>query len=659
MMQRRRLHPWLSGVGLLGIAGAAVFAAGTPAVAASSCTPEPGYAHCQVFDHTGKAESFAVPAGVDTVHAIMWGGGGGSGELNSVTNTAGSGGGGGYADGDVDVRGVGALTVTVAGGGSGGQHGSWVSGGTGGGGSAGFGVNSGGGAGGGASSVAPAGDTARSVIAGGGGGGTVSTLAPGGAGGGQSGAAGGGTHGGGGGHGGTGGTGGATGNGPGTAGANGSVTTGGSGGNSGAGGGGGGGGFGGGGGGGTDTSGGGGGGGGRGGVGGSTVAGSGATPGHASGTFYSSGIGAGGTNGGNGGNGRVVLEWNETTRVNVADGNNQTVSGGDVFAPLSAAVKTASGTPVSDTDVSFRIQDDGGTGTAFRGGDPDIVTTNRDGVATTDRQLIAGPREGTVQVRATVGSASVDFVLHVGAVVAQRVAITDGDDQSAEAGARYGTDLAARVETNTGLGVGGVPVTFTVLGNTGTRFDTTKTPGAHLTASDGTSVVVTSVTDDSDPKHNGTATAPPMIAGPQAGPFMVEARADGVTKAATFTEQVVPGTPTHLQIDSGDGQETAPYTPFPHNLRVKATNSAGAAVEGVGVHFEIRGATGTAFADGTNTADEITDEDGLAGTPRLVAGDSGSVTVVATADDGAQVSFHLTVSGNTHLGKNPVTGTTR
>jgi len=344
--------------------------------------------------------------------------------------------------------------------------------------------------------------------------------------------------------------------------------------------------------------------------------------------------------------------------LHVADGNNQTVSSGDSFAPLAAVARTVSGQPVPGASVAFQVQDDGDTGTVFRDANPDIVATTPDGVATTDRELVAGPRNGDVRVRATAGSALVEFVLHVGPVVAQRVVIAAGDDQSAEAGARYGTDLAARVETNTGLGVGNIPVTFTIRGNTGTRFDTTKTPNARL-AADGTSVVVTSATNTNDPDQTGAATAPTMIAGPQAGPFTVEVEADGVTKTIDFSESVVPGNPTHLQVDSGDGQETAPYTPFGHNLRVKVTNSAGAAVQGAGVQFEIRGATGTTFADGTSTADRKTDENGLTGTPRIIAGDSGSVTVVATASNGAEVSFHLTVTGTTHLGKNPVTGQRR
>lgn len=70
--------------------------------------------------------------------------------------------------------------------------------------------------------------------------------------------------------------------------------------------------------------------------------------------------------------------------------------------------------------------------------------------------------------------------------------------------------------------------------------------------------------------------------------------------------------------------------------------------------------TGSAFQSGALTAEAITDESGMAGSPPVLAGFSGPVTVVARLADGsAQVSFHLTVAGDVQHGVDPHTGEVR
>lgn len=103
--------------------------------------------------------------------------------------------------------------------------------------------------------------------------------------------------------------------------------------------------------------------------------------------------------------------------------------------------------------------------------------------------------------------------------------------------------------------------------------------------------------------------------------------------------------------------QSATRTPdWGYLLGGQALNSSGAPVHGAAVTFTIQGPTGTTFADGSITSLGITDSEGLAGSARVHAGDSGVVTVVATIQDGPSATFYLTVTGNVHLGLHPITG---
>lgn len=349
---------------------------------------------------------------------------------------------------------------------------------------------------------------------------------------------------------------------------------------------------------------------------------------------------------------KIPAEVRTLDRLEVVGGDDQVVDLGATFAPLSVRATDDAGRPLVRASVTFAVTDAGGTGTAFQDGGTVTVTTGADGVATTDRALVAGGVPGGVGITATSGDLTTAFVGTVGTPEPERVEKVGGDGMSAEAGAYFGEPLVARVVSASGAGVGDIPVTYSVQGGTGSRFAASADPGVRV-ADDGASVTVTSL------PGTGAAVTPRLIAGPQPGAFAVRAVADGVPSAVTFDLEVVAGEATGLTIHKGDGQSTAPYEPFASNLQVKVTNSAGEAVQGVGVTFEIQGPTGSLFADSTNSATAITDSSGLAGTTRIIAGDSGTVTVVARIPGGTTVTFSLTVTGSTHLGLNPVTGEAR
>lgn len=235
------------------------------------------------------------------------------------------------------------------------------------------------------------------------------------------------------------------------------------------------------------------------------------------------------------------------------------------------------------------------------------------------------------------------------------VVTVQGAGQAAEAGAWFGSSLVARVQSGPDVGEPNVSVTFTIQGMSGSRFAVSADPNVRVSR-DGSSVTVTSVNDPGSPARHGTAESPRLVAGPVPGAFAVRAEVAGVSAHAVFEAEVVAGAVTRLAKESGHGQVAAPYTPFDANLRVVARNSAGSPVQGAQVKFMIQGPTGSTFADGTVTGTAYTDVAGLAGSARVYAGDSGPVTVLAWIEGGPSVTFDLTVTGNTRLHKNPVTG---
>ncbi|MBX3224431.1 MAG: hypothetical protein KF795_28200 [Labilithrix sp.] len=122
-----------------------------------------------IFDYTGDGQTFAVPAGVESVFIQAWGGQGGTGQVSGSGSQPGGGGNGGYAEGSLAV-GAGTVLNVFVGGRGGLGDGGFNGGAPGGGGGTGAGR---GGGGGGASDVRVGGTAAadRVIVGGGGGGG--------------------------------------------------------------------------------------------------------------------------------------------------------------------------------------------------------------------------------------------------------------------------------------------------------------------------------------------------------------------------------------------------------------------------------------------------------------------------------------------------------
>ncbi|MFR9794581.1 hypothetical protein ACL02U_01520 [Streptomyces sp. MS06] len=94
-------------------------------------------------------------------------------------------------------------------------------------------------------------------------------------------------------------------------------------------------------------------------------------------------------------------------------GAGQRVERGETFASLSVRATGEDGQPAGGAVVSFYVDDSQGTGTAFHGGSPVMVTTNENGVGSTDVPLEAGDSAGTVRIRVLAGAAQTAFTVDV------------------------------------------------------------------------------------------------------------------------------------------------------------------------------------------------------------------------------------------------------
>jgi hypothetical protein len=336
--------------------------------------------------------------------------------------------------------------------------------------------------------------------------------------------------------------------------------------------------------------------------------------------YYGGGGGAGGFGGGGGGAGAAATP---ISRLGGGGGG-----GGNFVAPLVTDVESNAAESQTPGNPDSRFLDD----TTAQGGQ--LRGTRDAGDGRIVLQWNTAPEPGGPDVIAPVS----------------------GSGQIAEAGAYFANRLVARVQDAAQVGVPNIPVTFTIQGSTGTRF-APSSDQAVTVAADGTQATVMT---SADPADTGEARTPALIAGPASGTVTVHALADGVSDPAAFTLQVIPGAATQLRIVAGDGQTADPFTMFGQNLRVMVTNSAGTPAQGVHVTYEIQGVTSSTFQGGGLTAEAITDESGMTGSPPVLAGYSGPVTVLAQLSDGsAQVAFHLTVTGNVRHGLNPHTGEIR
>ncbi|MGV9456306.1 glycine-rich protein [Streptomyces sp. NPDC003635] len=522
-------------VGLRAIGAAALLVGGLglggsfPAAAAAKapCQPTEGFTHCKIFDHSGAAVDFQVPAGIAELDFRAWGMGGDG-------NGFATGGNGAYVGGSLEVTPGEHLTVNVGGwrAGRGKLFGDAL------GGKAGQGNHSGSG---GASTAVRAADGSPLFIAAGGGGGGYgnSGLGPAGSGGAPEGFDAAEDFGGKGAKGGQGGGAGGEGGKPGA-----DQAQGGAGGDGGARAGGGGAGYAGGGGGGgraVETD------GGSGGGGSSyvdpertsdvrLVSSTTPYPAAKDDPFWVhdpldelqpdiAGVGQGGWNE-RGGDGRVVFQWKDpkgapvVTELSRESGDDQTIPPNFHADPMVVVARNKDGEPLPDQKVTFTLEDPNDLGVEWQDEEKPTVEvwTDAQGRARTP-DLVTHTKEGGFTVLATSGTATTRFTARVGQT-SHVLEITGGDEQQAKTGEAFAEPLTVKV-TKGGDPAADTRVEFAVEG---------EAEGAPAFDGDEDSV---SVSTDA----YGEASAPELIAGQEPGTYSVVATVGEAT--TRFSLEVV------------------------------------------------------------------------------------------------------------------------
>ena len=197
------------------------------------------------------------------------------------------------------------------------------------------------------------------------------------------------------------------------------------------------------------------------------------------------------------------------TGFSITNGNNQSsAAGSQLSATLTVKATDQFGNPFSGVSVNFS---DNGAGGTFSNGN--TVVTGTDGTASDSYTLPT--KSGTVSVSATAsGLPAQTFTETATAGPAVNIAITGGNDQSAQNGTQLPQPLVVTVTDQYGNGVSGVSVGFNDQGSGGSFSN----PNPGPTASDGTATQY--------------YTLPPV----GSETVLINATAAGISNSVMFTE---------------------------------------------------------------------------------------------------------------------------
>jgi hypothetical protein len=207
-----------------------------------------------------------------------------------------------------------------------------------------------------------------------------------------------------------------------------------------------------------------------------------------------------------------------------------------------------------------------------------------------------------------------------------------GTPQSAKVGTAFATPLEVQVTEN--IGTGSCPAA-----NLSVEF-TVQVTGPGATFNGGSTSV--SVQTDS----NGDATAPVLYANDVTGAYTVTAGFDGYSSPPFELSNTTVGVVSSVTASSGSGQSAQIGDSFASSLQVLVSDEYGDPVAGTTVDFDVvtTAGAGATFTGGGGTAAVQTNENGLAVSPTLTAGETaGAFTVSATVQGATSAAtFSLT-----------------
>jgi adhesin/invasin len=318
---------------------------------------------------------------------------------------------------------------------------------------------------------------------------------------------------------------------------------------------------------------------------------------------------------------------NPPNELVLAGGSGQTAQLGTQFAQnLQVALANTNGCPLTGNlagvTVNFDAPGSGASGVfAGSGSREAYVGTDSQGVAIAP-PFTANFNVGNYTVDAHSDYGTVELPLsNTAGGLPSFIAATGSTSQEASVNGSYGEPLQARVTDANGNAVQGANVTFSIL------------PGPNGASASFLGAAPSATTDS-----NGLASSPALMANGVPGRFRATATAAGVSTVATYTldnhaaTMALRTTPMQVETATVDSR-------YRSSLQARLLDASGQPIEGASVTFAITAADNGAGADflgGGSQATALTDANGLAIAPPLIAGKAaGTFTATATAP-GAQ-----------------------
>ena len=314
---------------------------------------------------------------------------------------------------------------------------------------------------------------------------------------------------------------------------------------------------------------------------------------------------------------------NPPNELVLAGGSGQQAQLGKQFAQnLQVALANTNGCPLTGNlagvTVNFDAPGSGASGIfASSGSREAYVGTDSQGVATAP-PFTANFTVGNYTVDAHSDYGMVElFLSNTANGLPSSITAAGTISQEATVNGSYGQPLQAHVTDANGNPVQGATVTFAIL------------PGPTGASASFLGGAPSATTDSS-----GLATSPPLLANGVPGRFTATASTAGVATVATYTLDNHAATTT-LQTTSTRDPKGTVDTRYRSSLQARLLDANGQPIEGATVTFAIAAADNGAaanFLGGTSQATALTDANGLATAPPLIANKTaGRFTATATA----------------------------
>ena len=320
---------------------------------------------------------------------------------------------------------------------------------------------------------------------------------------------------------------------------------------------------------------------------------------------------------------------NPPNELVLAGGSGQTAQLGRQF-PQSLQVELANtnGCPLTGNLAGIIVNFDApgsGAGGIFAG------SGSREAYVGTDSQGVA--TAPTFTANFTVGNYTVDahsdygtvelFLANTANGLPSAITAAGSTRQETTVNGSYAQPLQARVTDANGNPVQDATVTFAIL------------PGPTGASASFLGGEPTATTD-----ANGLATSPPVMANWVPGQFTATASTAGVATVASYTLDNHAATTT-LQTTSTRDPKATVDTRYRSSLQARLVDANGQPIEGANVAFAISAADNGAaatFLGGTSQASALTDADGLATAPPLLANKTAGTFVATATAPGTQPS---------------------